>query len=220
MATKKPNPDPKPLKAHPRKQGKATTAPKGTTTGSDRHAAPDLPPAPPRPRAGIGGRPSKLTAKIIKEADQHLRMGAHIETVSALLGISAQTWRTWFLAGARAKRAAEEKGEPVPPALRLAVQFLETVRVARAYAEQQALARISAAASGGQWKADAWWLERSHPGRYGRALALTGEGGGAVKVEATTVVDVMRKVWAKPEATKPTDPDDDLVDPSELPEED
>lgn len=218
MATKKPNPDPKPNKPTPKhgKASKPTTAP---TTGNDRRAAPDLPTPPPRPRAGIGGRPTKLTAKIIKEADGHLRMGAHIETVSALLGISAQTWRTWFLAGARAKRLAEESGQPVPPAHRLAVQFLETVRVARAYAEQQALARIRAAASGGQWKADAWWLERSHPGRYGRALALTGEGGGAVKVEATSVVDVMRKVWAKPD-TKAADPDDGLVDPAELPGDD
>ena len=65
----------------------------------------------------------------------------------------------------------EAEGAPL-----LVADFALAVRQAEAQFEAECVGRIEAAAVGGDWKADAWLLERRHPQRWGRRTSreLTG----------------------------------------------
>jgi hypothetical protein len=67
--------------------------------------------------------------------------------------------------------------------------FCEAVEKTRAQAEVRAVALIRKAAMDGTWQAAAWFLERSHPGKWGRQgrLEVTGKNGGAVEVDVSAL---------------------------------
>lgn len=123
-----------------------------------------------------------------------VRTGTYLATAAEAAGIGEATLYRWL--------------NDDRPRFR---EFRESLTRARAEAEVNALLTIQAAARGGQkrvkkrtvvvgnepqqvvteedeaegdWKAAAWFLERSFPTRYGRreALEVTGAGGGAIEV--------------------------------------
>jgi hypothetical protein len=118
------------------------------------------------------GRPSKLTASVQDLIIRAIQSGNWLETASAYAGVDASTVRRWM-----AKGDAEDAEEPYR-------SFCAAVKKARAEAEIRAVALIQKAAQDGTWQASAWYLERSHPDRWGRKrLEITGADSQPVRVE-------------------------------------
>jgi hypothetical protein len=68
--------------------------------------------------------------------------------------------------------------------------FAYISEIARAEAEVRATTTILAAGQK-SWQANAWWLERSFPEKYGARMALTGaQGAEPIRTEQKTVVTV------------------------------
>jgi hypothetical protein len=63
------------------------------------------------------------------------------------------------------------------------VEFLEAVKKAEAEAEALRVSRISKAGKEGNWQADAWYLERRYPERWGKRIQqeVTGKDGGPLE---------------------------------------
>jgi transposase len=118
------------------------------------------------------GRPSKLTDDVQTKILQAIQAGNWLETASAYAGVDASTVRRWM-----AKGESEDSEEPYRA-------FCALIKQARAQAEIRAVALIQKAAQDGTWQASAWYLERSHPDRWGRKrLEITGADSQPVRVE-------------------------------------
>lgn len=79
----------------------------------------------------------------------------------------------------------DRPGGPTETDLRYAA-FAEEVEKARAQSEVRALTHIQQAALDGTWQAAAWFLERSHPQRWGRRrMEHVGPDGGPVQVDVS-----------------------------------
>lgn len=81
--------------------------------------------------------------------------GCPHDTAAALAGIAESTFYAWI-----------EKGEGYQTGLYR--DFADNVKQARAKAEADRIARINKAGKEGDWKADAWYLERVYAEKYGR----------------------------------------------------
>jgi hypothetical protein len=118
------------------------------------------------------GRPSKLTEEVQNRILRAVQSGNWLETASAYAGVDASTVRRWI-----AKGEADDAEEPYR-------SFCAAIKQARAEAEIRAVALIQKAAQDGTWQASAWYLERSHPDRWGRKrLEITGADSQPVRVE-------------------------------------
>lgn len=118
------------------------------------------------------GRPSKLTQEVQDQIVQILQAGNWLETASAYAGVDPSTVRRWM-----AKGEGEDAEEPYRA-------FCAAIKQARAQAEIRAVTLIQKAAQDGTWQASAWYLERSHPDRWGRKrLEITGADSQPVRVE-------------------------------------
>ena len=98
------------------------------------------------------GRPSKLSAELIINVQNWLRMGYFVEDAARMAGISKGTLYSWLSKGRDDRDAGLQT---------LHSDFLNSMEKARAEAEGIFLNSIKTAASRGQWQAAAWWLERS-----------------------------------------------------------
>lgn len=105
-------------------------------------------------RKRCGGRPTKLTPQLHLEIVKFIEAGNYIETAAAVAGVSPSTLRHWI------RRGARQRDGPY----RL---FSEAVKRAEARAEASALVRIRQAGEK-NWTAEAWYLERKFPHKWGR----------------------------------------------------
>lgn len=130
------------------------------------------------------GQPPKLTPEVEGILVRAIRNGMSYRMAAASAGICDSSERNWRDRG-EAAAALEESGEPVAESEIRYMRYFRALQRARAEAVEARLAAINEASADGHWQAAAWWLERMHPVDYGRkqTLALTGEDGGAVKVE-------------------------------------
>ena len=127
------------------------------------------------------GRPSKLTPETHDKIIRAIAAGNYLETAAAHGGVSYYTLNDWMNKGATGKEAKY-------------VKFYHAAKKAEADAEALRVARISKAGQEGNWQADAWYLERRYPNRWGkRVQELTGPDGGDITV---TVVDYRRGLAA------------------------
>lgn len=132
-------------------------------------------------------RPSKITQKIDVAGDgdekptkitvgdaivQALRAGAYVEDAAEHAGVAESTVYAWIARGQEHAYDLTKGIESVPKAERPYVEFAEAVEKARASAVVFNLAMIRRAAIAGDWKAAAWWLERTRPGQFGRQLRV------------------------------------------------
>jgi hypothetical protein len=123
-------------------------------------------------KARTAGRPTKLTPEVQQKIISALQSGNWLETAAAFAGVDASTVRRWM-----AKGDGDDAEEPYR-------SFCAAVKEARAAAEIRAVALIQKAAQDGTWQASAWYLERSHPDRWGRKrLEITGADNQPVRVE-------------------------------------
>ena len=116
------------------------------------------------------GRPSKLTPETAQKICAAIAAGNYLEVAAAHGGIVYGTLNTWVRKGAAASSGQYR-------------EFFEAVKRAEADAEMLRIARISKAGSEGNWQADAWYLERRYPDRWGRRTEVSGPGGGPIALE-------------------------------------
>lgn len=114
------------------------------------------------------GRPAKLTPAAQRKFLSAVKIGTPYETCCKLAGISYQTFMNWRRRAEAAAATSAKTGEPIPAAEVPFVEFLEALDAANAEAERVCLARINTAGRRGDWRADAFLLERRIPERYGR----------------------------------------------------
>jgi hypothetical protein len=107
-----------------------------------------------REMRGLGRRAD--VQKMIVDA---VRDGVPLTVVAKVLGVSKQSPYNWVRSY---------------PNLRRRVMKLRLERV------QGAARNIKSAGEAGEWRADAWWLERSHPDEFGATARV--EHGGAVAI--------------------------------------
>jgi len=105
----------------------------------------------------MAGAKQKLTDAIQEKICQAVRLGNNNVVSAAYGGISETTFYRWIKEGQAAKTGSKRL-------------FWEAIKKAEADAEVGRIARISAAGASGTWQADAWWLERKFPERWGRTV--------------------------------------------------
>ena len=148
-------------------------------------------------------RPTKLTPEVQLEICNWLKLGYYQEDAAIMAGISASTYYDWMKKG-ELERVALEEGEKAltlpdtslpasedgTPEIELVypfMEFSEAVKKARAEAEGAHIRNIRKAADNGVWQASAWFLERSHPKKWGKRsqLDLVAENDEPVQFEIT-----------------------------------
>lgn len=100
------------------------------------------------------GRPDKLTRELSNRICKLMLTGNYLETAAAAVGVSPTSVRTWLRKGAKEKRGVH-------------CDFLTAYKESEAKSEAAAVARIRQHGAA-QWQAEAWWLERRFPTKYGR----------------------------------------------------
>ena len=101
------------------------------------------------------GRPSKLDdQERIEDLVKWLKLGYYIEDACTMAGIGKSTYYRWL---EKAEEGIEEYRD-----------FRDSVKKARAEAEGAHIMNIRKAADNGVWQASAWYLERSHPSKWGK----------------------------------------------------
>ena len=103
-------------------------------------------------RAAVGG-PPKASAKVFSDIVAALRVGAFAVTAANAAGISERTMCRWRASG------REDPSGPYG-------SFAAACDQAEAQGEMERVRRIEAAGLNGEWKADAWHLERRHHERW------------------------------------------------------
>ena len=136
-------------------------------------------------------RPHKLDEDKIARVVEALRAGNYMETAAAYAGISKSILYKW-LADGREVRQKVAKGGIASDLESKQLELLDSVEKARAEAEVRNVHLIQQAAQGGTWQAAAWFLERSHPGKWGRRekVEMSGPDGGPITL--TGLADLLR----------------------------
>ena len=130
------------------------------------------------------GRPTKLTKEIQQKIISALTAGNYQDTASAYAGISTSCFYNWLERGKK-ERDRLIAGEKAKKAEEIFVEFVDAIESARAQAEVRSVALIQKAANDGTWQAAAWYLERSHPQRWGRInrTEISGPDGGPIETK-------------------------------------
>lgn len=108
------------------------------------------------------GRTTKLTPELQRNLCAVIGAGNYIVTACNYVGISQSIFFEWLQRG--------EGTHPVKPQTKQFTEFSEAIRKAEAQAEATRVARIAKAGQDGIWTADAWYLERRYPERWGRRV--------------------------------------------------
>lgn len=110
-------------------------------------------------------RPTILTTDIHNRITDAIKKGAYFEDACDYAGIGTSTAYRWMA-------VADEDDHPNAAAWK---EFRDSVTQARAQARIAHVATIRTAAQEGDWRASAWFLERSDPKRWGRSVKVTGD---------------------------------------------
>lgn len=131
---------------------------------------------------------TKLTTEVRDRIVQALTAGNYQETAALYAGIDQGTYYRWMERG-RIERDRINAGEKPLKAETIYREFREAVETARAQAEVRNAGIINKAANDGTWQAAAWYLERSHPQRWGRInrTEISGPEGGPIRTEVDLV---------------------------------
>ncbi len=163
-------------------------------------------------------RPRRLSPRILTELVQVLADGNYILTACQYVGIGESTFYEWRARGQKEVERLAMQGldgesmayeacsgdtvealhrcpEPFDPDEWPFVVFNCQAERARACAEVNTLKQISTAANT-SWRAAAWYLERTHPERYGlrQSVNLAGSPGSPVEVRTISVDELNAKI--------------------------
>ena len=123
-----------------------------------------------KPRAKTGGRTAILLDDVKREELLNLIvLGLPVNKAVAMVNIAESTFYHWMSRGMteRDRLATIPDAKPKPEE-KIYLEFLESLTRARAEAIAKKVAVVSSAASQGDWKASAWWLERQVPEDFGK----------------------------------------------------
>ena len=117
-------------------------------------------------------RPTKLTPERQKAICDDLRTGCYVETACVRAGIDESTFYRWLEKARSGRRPYSD--------------FRDAVKKAEADAEvllAGTVMRVALNPENPNWQAAMTMLERRHPERWGRRVAVAGEGGGPLQVQ-------------------------------------
>jgi hypothetical protein len=111
------------------------------------------------------GRNTKLTPELMYKLAAHIASGQYVETACGLCGVTSASFRSWTR---KAKEIEERLGEnePATGEEELFLSFLSALTSARAESVARSVANIKAAGKS-DWRAEAWYLERTEPALFG-----------------------------------------------------
>ena len=112
----------------------------------------------------------KLTEEIIVEAEKLLKMGNYVVTVCGCLDIEESTWYNWIKYAKEATKKLE-LGEILTKSEALHLKFLKSTTRARNEATNRNVSIIQKAATE-DWKASAWWLERTKANLFAQKATI------------------------------------------------
>lgn len=136
----------------------------------------------------VGAR-SLLTDAVRERLMTSLGSGAFQADAAMFAGISKGTYFGWLARGLKERERLESDDREKPNADETPyLELLNAVEIKRMEAKMSALGEIRKAGKR-DWRANAWFLEKSYPKEYGAALALTGAEGGAIEVNLNVSVD-------------------------------
>src|SRR5262245_29056470 len=107
-----------------------------------------------------GGRPSKFTARRARAILASVKAGNSLTTAARAAGVSLRSLKRWT----EKARDPSEAGMPYR-------RFRRALKKAQALAEIEAVRTIRDAGRS-NWVANAWWLERTRPDRFGKVDRL------------------------------------------------
>ena len=119
-------------------------------------------------------RPTKLTDEAQTKIVNAIAAGNYLDAAAQYGGVTYDTLNDWMNKGKDGKAPNY-------------VQFYHAVKKAEADAEILRVARINKAGQEGNWQADAWYLERRYPDKWGRRVQQTeisGRDGGDIVIKA------------------------------------
>ncbi len=131
------------------------------------------------------GRRTKLTPEVQQKIVGAIAAGNYYEVACAIAGISHTTFYNWLEKGRQGKKPY--------------VDFLEAVKKAEAANEAKRLQTITKAAET-DWKANAWYLERRYPERWGRKERVYAEMAHSGTVTTNVNVDIVQRIVSDPES--------------------
>ena len=129
------------------------------------------------------GAPTKLTQQLFDEIIRLIEVGNYFETACHACGVPAITGRNWLRKGANAK---SKDG--------LYARFVTAYKKAEAKAEASAIVRIRTH-SAKAWQADAWYLERKFPKKWGRGEWRNHDGPGGLGTGKDSTVSPAVKIY-------------------------
>jgi hypothetical protein len=124
----------------------------------------------PKKRKKIG-QPTALTPAVQSELLTMLTTGAYIEHDCQAVGIAPSTYYLWMSRG-QAFKDAVASGEKPNKLDEPYMEFLEAMTRARGRTSTRVSGLVLKAAER-DWRAGAWWLERSFPNEWGRKRGRT-----------------------------------------------
>lgn len=137
-----------------------------------------------RPRKRLG-RKTILTPQLQTELLGMLSTGAYIEHACQAASISVANYYNWMNWGEDYAQALETDEKPNPKH-RVYFEFFEAVMRVRSRVATRVSGLVLKAAER-DWKAGAWWLERSFPEAWGRQrVEVSGPDGEPIDVRGST----------------------------------
>jgi len=133
------------------------------------------------------GRPSMLLEGQVEQAIlDFIRIGTPITFAVTASGISTTSFYKWMSRGmTERERLATVPDAKENPREGVFVEFAYNIERARADAIARKITFVDVAASEGDWRASAWWLERQVPSEFGKIdrLGIGGNDGNPIKVQ-------------------------------------
>lgn len=151
-----------------------------------------------KPKVKTGRIPMLVDAVKKDELINLIVLGLPVSKAVAMVNISESTFYGWMSRGmVERDRLATIQGAKAKPEERLYLEFLESLTRARAEAIAKKVAVISSAASQGDWKASAWWLERQVPEDFGRVERQEVLSHNVSEVRVTVTMEELQEKIAK-----------------------
>ena len=145
------------------------------------------PPQKTKARQGKHGRPPLLTQERYDAIIGAIKLGSFSSVAAGANGISRTTFYNWMDRGRTEIERMRMTKEKEPKSTEVIyVTFLNDVETAREYGTNQATLRVINAGQRGDWRADAWYLEKTRPELFGKKEEVVMSG----SIDSKMVVDM------------------------------
>lgn len=135
------------------------------------------------------GQPTKLPA-VRDDLLQAIRLAHSVKLSCQYVGIDPSTYHNWIRRGHQEQTNIDKGNNPNPTEAQY-LDFFHDAQRARAHNAMRRLARIDKAAADGDWRADAWALERMYPDVFAQQQRHKIDG--EVEVSGNVTADSMNR---------------------------